>query len=254
MHRIVSVIFVLVLAAGAWAQGPGQGGDPGKPEDPCKKALDEFAKGYKEGNTKKDPQARITALHLLDPFLTAGAADQRAVDAISKVLNTASETDAVKIAAAQQLGGTGNVKLLSTFEKAFSANEKNDCAQEMVNQMGRIQDKTAVKSLEKIIRPRVTKFEDAKAGLIARSGINALATLRFFETAEALMKLMDTVQTGKPRKDETVPPENQAKEAERTQNEAAIKGAMTALTAQNLAEYDDWKKWWQVNKKIWKPQ
>lgn len=249
MHRIVSLFFVLVLTAGAWAQNIGQGSDTPSKEDPVKKALEDFGKMYKEGNQKKDESVRSQALHILDPFLT----DQRVVDAISKVLNTASEADAVKTTAVQQLGGSGNVKILPTLEKAFNANEKNNCAQEIVNQIGHIQDKATVKSLEKIIRPRVNKFDDAKAGNIARAGINALGTLKFLESLDLLMKLLDTVQQGKPEKDATIPPEEQAKEGERTNTTASITGSMIALTGKSeISTPEDWKKWWKDNKKSWK--
>lgn len=245
----MSGILVLAIAAGAWAQGVGPGGEGGKQqEDPIKAAIEKFTKEYGEGQKKKDENMRATALDIFNGLCQ----DKKVLEIVGKVLNTGSETVMVKVKAATLLGSSGNPLAIATLDKAFNANEKNDAAMEIVRQIGGLQDKSAVKILEKIIRPRINRFDDEKACGIARAGVEALSRERFIETVEALVKLFEPVVSGKPAADATIPPEDQEKEARRNQAEGALISALSTLTAQTFQTYDEWKQWWSKNKKTFK--
>lgn len=241
----LSGVLVLAIAGGAWAQI----GDTGKPaEDPIKAAIEKFTKEYGEGQKKKDENMRATALDIFNGLCQ----DKKVLDIVGKVLNTSSETVMVKVKAATLLGQSGNPMAVVTLDKAFNANEKNDAAMEIVRQIGGLQDKSAVKILEKIIRPRVNRFDDAHACQIAQAGIEALGRQRFIETVETLVKLFEPVVSGKPAADATIPPEEQEKEGRRGQAEGSLNSALSGLTAQTFQTYDEWKQWWSKNKKTFK--
>ncbi|MEK7866122.1 MAG: HEAT repeat domain-containing protein [Planctomycetota bacterium] len=245
----LSGILVLAVASGAGAQGVGPSGEGGKQqEDPIKAAIEKFQKEYGEGQKKKDENMRATALDVFNGMCQ----DKKVVEIVGKVLSTSSETVMVKIKAATLLGQSGNPMAIATLEKAFGQNEKNDAAMEIVRQIGGLQDKSAVKTLEKIIRPRINRFDDEKACGIARAGIDALSRQRFIETVEALIKLFEPVVSGKPAADATIPPEEAEKEGQRNQSEGALLAALSGLTGQTLQTYDEWKQWWSKNKKTFK--
>lgn len=242
----LSGLLVLVVAGGAWAQIGDTGGKPA--EDPVKAAIERFQKDYSEGQKKKDEQLRATALDLLNGF----GGDQRVLDILGKVLNNGSETVLVKGKAATMLGQSQNPKAISTLDKAFGPNEKNDAVLEIVRQIGSIQDKSAVKILEKIIRPRINRFDDERACNIARSGIEGLGRQRFVESVETLIKLFEAAVAGKPEDPNSVPESERAKEGQRNMTEGALVSALTALTAQPHQTHKDWKEWWSKNKKTFK--
>ncbi len=247
----LSGLLALAIAGGAWAQGVGPGGDPGKPaEDPVKAAIERFQKEYGEGQKKKDEGMRATALDIFNGLCT----DKRVLDVVGKVLNNGSETVMVKIKAATLLGQSGNVQALSTLDKAFSPNEKNDAVLEVVRQIGGIQDKSALKILEKIVRPRINAFDDEKKCNIARAGIDSIGRERFVESIDLLVKLYEPVNQGKPTDPTAIPEGDQARESQRSQTEGALVAALTALTAQPHQTFDDWKKWWSKEKKTFKFQ
>ncbi len=249
-HRSwLSGVLTFAIAAGAWAQGVGPGGEPGKPaEDPIKAAIEKFTKDYGEGQKKKDESLRATALDIF----TGICGEKKILDIVGKVLSTPSETPLVKTKAATLLGACGNPLAIATLDKAFKANEKNDSAMECVRQIGGLLDKSAVKTLENIVRPRCNRFDDERACGIARAGIEALSRERYIESVEALMKIYDAVVSGKPAADATIPPEDQQKEGQRSQTEGSVVSALTALTAQTNATHDEWKQWWSKNKKTFK--
>lgn len=242
---------VLGLVLCGWA-GAQVGDLKQKPnEDPVKAAIEKFKKDYDAGIKKKDEAMRATALDIFNGL----CGDQRVVDVVAKVLNTGSETVMVKTKAATLLGQSGNVKAIAALERAFKANEKNDVALEIVRQIGGVaQDKSVIKILEGIIRPRINRFDDEPACNIARAGIEALSKQRFPETVEALVKLFEPVQVGKPAPDATIPPEEQPKEAQRNMTEGALIAALTSLTSEQHQKYEDWKQWWSKNKKTFKIQ
>ncbi|MBI4614327.1 MAG: hypothetical protein HY720_12005 [Planctomycetes bacterium] len=245
----LSGMLVLVISAGAWAQGVG--GDLGKQqEDPVKAAIERFTKEYAAGQKAKDESMRTTALDIFNGL----CGEQKVVDVIGKVLNTGSETVMVKTKAAMLLGQSGNMKVAGVLEKAFKANEKNDSAYEIVRQLGGIQDKSTVKILEGIIRPRINRFDDERACQIARSGIDAMGRLRFVEAVESLVKLFEPVNSGRPAPDATVPPEDQPKESQRSQSEGTLIAALSSLTGEQHQKFEDWKGWWSKNKKTFKFQ
>lgn len=245
----IAVLLMLgVLSGTAW----GQGGDPAKPDDKkVKEALEAFTKKYSEGQQKKDEGTRVAALDLLSPVM----ADQRAMDAVAKVLGTASETEGTKSRAAMVLGESGNPKAIPVLVKAFGTNEKNpNLAPMLASRLGSINDKSSVKELDKIIRPRATRFDDADACGIACAGTLALGRLKFLESVETLMSLFDPVEKARPKNKGQGDPIEQAKEQQFELIEGDIISSLKTLTAQELEKPEDWKTWWSANKKTWKPQ
>ncbi len=237
-----------VFTGVAWGQGVG----PAKPDEKTvKAALDAFTKQYAEGQKSKDEAKRLEALNLLSGALT----DQRAQDALAKVLTTASETDGIKGRAAMLLGQSGNPKAIPVLVKAFALYEKNPSVAPMiVSHLGSINDKSVVKELDKIIRPRASRWDDADSCGIACAGMMALGRLRFLESVETLISLFDPVEKGKPKNKGQGDPIEQAKEQQRELIEGALISSLKTITAQELDKPEDWMKWWGENKKTWKPQ
>lgn len=229
-----------------------QGGKDGKPEDKVKEALAAFVKKYSEGEKKKDEGIRVAAFDLLNGMLS----DQRALDTVAKVLGLRSETDNVKYRAAQMLGESGNPKAIPLLVKAFGANEKSmSLAPAITRQLGSINDVSAVKELEKIVRPRVERFDNTDAVGIAQAGIQALGRLRFPESIDLLISLLGPVEAKGPGKGKhSGGPSESGVEEQRAATEQTLVDALRAVTAQELGACEEWKKWWAENRETWKPE
>lgn len=248
-HWMARLLALGLVAGTAWGQGPG--GNPGKSEEEVKKALAAFVKQYSEGEKKKDESMRIFAFDLLNGMLS----DQRALDTVAKILGIRSETDGVKTRAAQMLGESGNPKAIPVLVKAFGANERNaSVASSIARELGRFNDKSAIKELDKIVRPRVDRFEDLNACAIARAGIMALGRLRFPESVDILIGFLGPIAARKAPKDKHLGPDDLAIELQRGDTEQSLVDALKAATALELGTYEEWKKWWDENKKTWQPQ
>lgn len=242
-----------LLAMGVFAGTvSAQGGKEGKPEDKVKEALAAFVKRYSEGEKKKDESIRVAAFDLLNGMLS----DQRALDTVAKVLGLRSETDTVKYRAAQMLGESGNPKAIPILVKALDANLRNvGLAPAITRQLGSMNDASAVKELEKIVRPRVERFDNSDTVAIAQAGIQALGRLRFPESIDLLISLLGPIEAKGPGKGKHAGgPSEEGVEEQRASTEQALVDALKAVTAQELGACEEWKKWWAENRETWKPE
>ena len=181
--------------------------------------------------------------------------DQRALDTVAKVLGVKSETDSVKTRAAQMLGESANPKAIPVLAKAFDANERNtNVASVIARELGKFNDKAALKELDRIIRSRVDRFDDLEGCSIACAGIVASGRLRFTETIDMLIGLLGPIWAKRPPKGRQLTGDDQVAEDQRNSIEEALVNALKEITGQELSAYDEWKAWWDANKKTWQPQ